>query len=281
MHPLQTASQLARDSLDNARYFESLLERAASLDLIDVSAVTQRVQRLIVRQMEIYVAGRSASISESAAHRIGESTLFTLGLRLKAVPEPINALALLQNASIDDLYSEGRSLADQLFRHTELAYTLERARTSETGNECFDGTFFTALPAFFAAYNPEFSAAEVHITADYPVLYAARNLRGIEFIADYLTQWQTENRFLRLLPEPFTRKSAALYAARAGLNYSELEENLFLIALAALISPEKNECARLLDQLNCDSPAVRDYIAKTADTHKTEWVRMQTAIQNA
>ena len=39
MHSLQTASQLARDSLDNARYFESLLERAASLDLIDVSAV--------------------------------------------------------------------------------------------------------------------------------------------------------------------------------------------------------------------------------------------------
>ena len=50
MHPLQTVSPLARDSLDNARYFVSLLERAASLDLIDVSAVTQRVQRLIVRQ---------------------------------------------------------------------------------------------------------------------------------------------------------------------------------------------------------------------------------------
>lgn len=281
MHSLQTASLLARDSLDDARYFESLLERAASLDLIDVPAVAQRVQRLIVRQMKIYVAGRSASISESAARRIGESTLFTLGLRLKAVPEPINALALLQNVSIDDLYSEGRSLTDRLFRRTELAYTLERARTPETGNECFDGTFFTALPSFFAAYNPEFGAAEAHITADYPVLYAARNLRGIEFITDYLTQWQTENRFLRLLPETFARKAAALYAARAGLNYSELEENLFLIALAALIPPEKNECARLLNHLNCDSTAVRNYIAKTIDTHKTEWMRMRNAIQNA
>ena len=280
MHSLQTASLLARDSLDDARYFESLLERAAALDLIDVSAVMQRVQRLIVRQMKIYVADRSASISEAAARRIGESTLFTLGLRLKAVPEPISALALLQNASIDDLYSEGRSLADRLFRRTELAYTLERTRTPETGNECFDGTFFTALPAFFAAYNPEFGAAETHITADYPVLYAARNLRGIEFIADYLTQWQTENRFLRLLPEPFARKAAALYAARAGLNYSELEENLFLIALAALIPPEKNECARLLDHLNCNSPAVRDYIVKTIDTHKTEWARMRNVIQS-
>ena len=99
----------------------------------------------------------------------------------------------------------------------------------------------------------------------------SRSLRGIEFIAEYLSAWQMENRVLRLLPPGFARRTTAQYAARAGLNYSELEENLFLIAMAASIEPREGECERLLQFLKCDSAAVREYLLKTVATRESEW----------
>ena len=271
MSGLLQSSLLSRDALDESRYAESLIVRATGLNLIDAPALNRRLLALIRRQCETYIAGRSASIAESDAHRIAESTLYTLSLRLKTIPEPIAALALLLNGVLDDLYAEGRAIAGDRIRRSQLAYEIERARTAPTGNECFDGTFFEAIPGFFRFYNPEYGAAETHITADYPVLNVSRSLRGIEFIAEYLSAWQMENRVLRLLPPGFARRTTAQYAARAGLNYSELEENLFLIAMAASIEPREGECGRLLQFLKCDSAAVREYLLKTVATRESEW----------
>lgn len=279
MSALQQSSLLSRDALEESHYIESLVARAAELKLIDAPALNRRLLALIRRQCELYTAGRSASIAEADAQRIAESTLYTLSLRLKAIPEPIAALALLQNGVLDDLYAEGRAIADERIRRAHLMYEIERARTAPTGNECFDGTFFSALPGFFRLYNPEYGAAETHITADYPVLNVSRRLRGIEFIAEYLSAWQIENRLLRLLPPGFARKAAAQYAARAGLNYSELEENLLLIALAASIDPNKAECERLLQFLKCDSAAVRDSLYRAIATHGQEWSLLRSALR--
>ena len=133
MSGLLQSSLLSRDALDESRYAESLIARATELNLIDAPALNRRLLALIRRQCETFIAGRSASIAESDAHRIAESTLYTLSLRLKAIPEPIAALALLQNGVLDDLYAEGRAIADDRIRRAQLAYEIERARTAPTG----------------------------------------------------------------------------------------------------------------------------------------------------
>lgn len=252
-------SSLQRNVLDEGHYAEALLEAAARLDLLgdaDIARLQDAFHRLLTAQCRAYTGGASRSIRAETARSLAESVWFTIDLRLKQFPNPIDALAMLQNRALDSIFQEGRALVDAQVRSAELFYRLERARMYRTGSKCFDSTFFDGFPAFFARYNPAYGAHDRILTADYPVIFEPRGLRGIEFIRGYLDAWQTENRLLRLFPAASVRRCASLYALANDLTLSDLCENLCEITLAAALPSGADQAAgkRLTDKLGCPPP---------------------------
>lgn len=65
----------------------------------------------------------------------------------------------------------------------------------ETPNVYYRSTIADGIKGFFKLYRPQFSAHEIHITADYPVFAGRPELDGIEFIEQYLHCIEAENAF--------------------------------------------------------------------------------------
>lgn len=65
----------------------------------------------------------------------------------------------------------------------------------DTPNVYYRSTIADGISGFFKLYRPQFSAHEIHITADYPIFIGRPDLDGVEFIEKYLRCIQAENAF--------------------------------------------------------------------------------------
>lgn len=80
-------------------------------------------------------------------------------------------------------------------------------------------------------YRPQFSAHEIHITADYPLLAGRPDLDGIEFIEQYLRCFEAENSFCKQF------QPQDIHELLCGLtqDYQSIPMNLFeFVSLSAL-----------------------------------------------
>ena len=260
---LTHSTLLRREELDEGRYAESLIERARTLGM-ELGGFPDGLRALLLRQCRAY-SGGSGSVRRETAARLSESILFTLGVRLRELPQPLDALAWLANGSVEDCWREGRARVDAAVRAAELFYRCALPKMPPLGNHCFQSTFRDGIEAFFREYNPEYAAHERVITADYPVLYPPDGFRGIDFLRRYLDRWQRENRVLNLLPIKSVRQSLSLYALRHQLTPGELNENLCLIALAGTDDALLHSSMARKSAASADLAAIRrDYAAEIA-----------------
>lgn len=254
---------LTRDLLDERHYLPSLLSSASVLGLIDESflpSFQRSFTGLLSRQCRAFAGGHSRSMRAEAAESIGESILFTMSAHLSRF-EPLDALAQLQNRSLEECFIAGRARVDALVKSAELTYMAELRRPLPVPNELLRSTLEGGLSSFFRVYNPEYGAQEIHITADYPVLFFPQGFQGIEFIRRYLDGMVLENRFLRLFSPEILRSLLSAYAAKSGFTLGELHGNLFEIALALSLKKHDSPEA-LLDDLGCASPSLRAYVLR-------------------
>jgi len=91
--------------------------------------------------------------------------------------------------------------------------------------------FWEYFTGFFKLYNPEYSAHEIHITADYPTANPITDLAGIEFIEKYLEAIFYENMFCCQFPAKNINSMLCGYMS----GYSELVINLFTFVLTNAI----------------------------------------------
>ena len=276
MPQLIQPSLLCREQLDERSYLSSLLKAAEELELVDESffdAFHRSFSALLLRQCRAFAGGRSRSVRTETAESIAESILFTLNADLIRF-EPIDALARLQNRSLEECFAEGRARVGMLVKSAELLHLSELRRPLPVRNELLRATLDDGLSAFFRLYNPEYGAQEIHITADYPVREFPQGFQGIEFIRRYLDCIVLENRFLRLLPPDWLRSTLNAYASKNGFTLNDLHGNLFEAALACALplfpSPEA-----MLDRLSCASPGLRAYVLRSCqrDASALEGIR--------
>lgn len=276
MDKLTASSLLRREQLDEHRYAESLLERAAQLGMLD-DAFRQRFLRFLRERLIAYSGGRSRSMRRETALSIAESTLFTLSAHLTAF-EPLDALAQLSNHSLDESFSAGKLRVCEQLRAAELFYRIERCKPIPFASDLLRDTLEGGLSGFFQLYNPEYGAHEIHITADYPVLFDPQGWRGIEFIRRYLDQLALENRFLRLLVPDDLHQSLARYAAKNRSTPHALCDNLCLIALSNLL-PRFETPNSMLDALGCDCDSLRRFILSACRKYDFDLRRIRALIE--
>lgn len=287
MSDLTQSSLLTRGLIDERRYLESLLSAADRLGMTDdvfKARFRQSFQALLVRQCKAFAGGSGSSMRGETAERLAESILFTLSTQLSRF-EPVDALAMLQNGSLEHCYQEGRRQVDRLVQAAELTWRAELRRPLPVENALLRDTLHGGIAGFFKLYNPEYGAQEIHITADYPVLFYPQRWSGIEFIRRYLDNIIMENRFLRLFETAPLHRCLNLYALRNQMTLCELCDNLFVIVLACALRPllppvpVRNRLPaaawQLMTRLECKSSALREYVVRACVGCASDLLRIQ------
>jgi len=184
--------------LDSEHYFQSLIEQAYGKGLLadsDIERLQYECLNLLAYKTERYNAGDSSSIRIEKAQDIMTSNLFTIGLWLKTYPSPDDAVTALQNENINGIYEKGRKRIDTMLASAKMIHAKLLHQLVDTQNVFYSSTIDGGIKGFFKLYYPDFSAHEIHITADYQTFNPMPKLAGIEFIQSYLNGLYYENLF--------------------------------------------------------------------------------------
>ena len=195
---LEKIRVIDRAQLSEEHYFQSLLEQARNKGLLrdnDIERMQYDCLTLLAYKTKRYNGGDSSSIRVEKAQDIMTSILFTLGLWLKTYPNPDDAITALQNEPINELYQKGRKRIDTMLVVTKALHGKLLHQLVDTPNVFYRSTLRNGILGFFKLYYPDYSAQEIHITADYPLFNPIPKVSGIEFIRAYLEAAYYENQF--------------------------------------------------------------------------------------
>jgi len=304
-------SAMDEERLDGADYLQSLVKAAYRLKLIDESCV-ERIQMQILQilsgHVERYTRGESNSVTVEKAQMLTQSILYSLGVRLKSLPDNREALSATTGRPLAEIFEEGVALIRERIGSAEKL--LERAQAGRiiTDLEAYNETVDEALPGFFQAYDPDFSAHETPASIDYPLGHDRMDLTGIEYIFVYLQKLDWENRLcshysdldLQMLLAGYDRHYSGLLVNISQLVLTNALGNLMLggSAMSLRITGDDRErlvrqlagrsgtaisvmlemaLKRLFEELDVDEPSFRQYVRDCADGLA---VRLENALKS-
>lgn len=198
MENIEKISKIKRETLNSEHYFQSLLEKAYISQLlseVELEKIQFDCLALLAKKSERFNGGDSSSIRIEKAQDILASIMFTIGVALKAYPNPDNAVSAVQSIGVEAIHTKGRKRIDILVEQTRKQHLLLVSHLMQTNNVFYSSTIVDGINGFFKLYDADFAAHEIHITADYPVYNKTNRLLGIEFIMQYLKQLYFENMF--------------------------------------------------------------------------------------
>lgn len=213
-------------ALDQKNYWPSLLDAAFSRGLLsdaDIARIQGESAALFVRQADRLTQGESTSMRTERARALTESIAYVLGASLRRCSGADAALERLRCEPLDAIFDHGLTVIRRRLERSRAIHARLKETLFVTRNVFYRSTIVDGLDAFFRLYRPEFSAQEIHITADYPPFLIETGWRGIDFIERYLHALSCENRFLRLFD------AGAVHRLLCGLdeNYQQILMNIY------------------------------------------------------
>jgi len=198
MNSIQKSGRINRDELSEEFYFQALLEKACSLEMLSMQSL-EKVQleclAILAKQTELYNKGNSSSVRIETAKDILDSIMFTIGTALKTYPVSDDAVAAVKSGNMGTFYRQGSKQIDVMIKTAKALHAFILRDVFETDNIFYSPTIIDAINGFFKLYDPAFGAHKIHITADYPVYNPMKKKAGIEFIINYLENICYENLF--------------------------------------------------------------------------------------
>ena len=197
---------------------------------------------LLALKCDEWTRGESSSLPAEKAQEILTSIMYVISLARKEeqsapagfdVDESDSKAAIVQQdgVPISELFEHGLVCVQKKLFSCHMLQRRILKNLFNTPNVFYRSTISGGISGFFKLYSPQFSAHEIHITADYPVCLGRPELEGVEFIEEYLSRIDAENAFCRLF-EPM-----AVHRLLLGLSpdYAQLPVNIFEpVLLAAL-----------------------------------------------
>lgn len=254
MGELDRTRALDDAALDPKNYWPSLIGAALSRGLLsdaDMARIQGESAALFVRQAERLTRGESTSLRAERARELTDSIACVLGASLRRCPGADAALETLRREPLDAIFDRGLTIIRRRLGRARAVHERLKETLFVTRNVFYKSTIVDGLDAFFRLYRPEFSAQEIHITADYPAFLIEKSWRGIDFIERYLHALSCENRFLRFFD------AGAVHRLLCGLdeNYQQILMNIYEPVLTSALC-----CAltgRPVQALDADRAAVR------------------------
>ena len=169
---------------------------------------------LLAQKCDEWTRGESSSLPAEKAQDILTSILYVINLARKDLPD---------NAPVPELFERGLVCVQKKIFSCHMLHRRILKNLFNTPNVFYRSTIAGGISGFFKLYSPQFSAHEIHITADYPVCMGRPELEGVEFIEEYLSRIDAENAFCILFD------SLAVHRLLLGLSpdYWQLPVNIF------------------------------------------------------
>lgn len=238
MNEIVKESRIREENLSGEQYFLSLLNEAFAVGEIEEPEL-MRIQSDAVERFSdkarSYTHGESSSVRTEDAEIIMSSVLYTVGLHLKSLPTPEDAVSALCRENFRDIYISGRKRINiKLATVKKIAEFL--SQNAPKSRAIYYRQAVKKLTArFLSVYNPDFAAHDAAVLPDYPLLVPVNNLVGVEYMQKYLEGLYSETQFLRLF-SPIT-VDTVLYAKNP--EYPETPDNIlhpiFLSAMGAIL----------------------------------------------
>ncbi|MEL7648943.1 MAG: DUF6179 domain-containing protein [Sedimentibacter sp.] len=231
--------KISRDELDERRYLESLLKAALTKEVVDSSFIEKvrfSLLDLLALKCRKYNGIDSSSLRMEVAEDIMKSIVFTLGIWLKNIREPDDALLSLAETGIHKGFDIGFKKLENMVKSTRMFYSIVLNNNISTENYMYNVTINGGIQGFFKLYNSEYTAHKIHITADYPVCFYPDGYQGIEFIRLYLQNIHYENQFIWMFDETAIRQCFALYAINNNESVRDIYMNLYEAVLSASLA---------------------------------------------
>ena len=231
---LEKISIIEKEKLSGEFYFQSLLEQGYSKGLFtdsDIERLQYECLAFLALKVKCFNAGDSSSLRVEKAQEIMASSMFTIGLWLKTYQNPDDAIIAIRNEQIAELYQKGRKRINTMLSATKAIHAKLLHQLIESPNVFYRSTIEGGILGFFKLYCPDFSAQEIHITADYPLYNSAPKLAGIEFIKSYVEAAYYENMFCAYFTSDY------IHHLLCGFHedYQELLINIYEQVLTAAI----------------------------------------------
>lgn len=205
MTNIERYSSSAFKHLHGEAYFTAILQEASvhgHLNDFMLEKIQGQCLMLLAKKSQQYNGGDSSSLKVEVAENIMRSLLYTLGIYLKALPSPEDAIDELKTAEISALYQKGKVLIKEKFAVAQNNYQKIQAGKLKTVNYTYNATVTqNGLGSFFALYDPEYAAHETPGSIDYQLSQPVIGLGGVEYIAKYLENLLLENEFCRYFDE--------------------------------------------------------------------------------
>lgn len=236
-----TLHQIDENRLDERYYTQSLIQQALSCHLLsdaDISGIQSDLMVLLAEQCKKWNHGESSSVPAEKAQDIMTSVLFVIGIKLKSRRSPEQTVELLKNQPVRLLFESGIQIINRKISFSKLLQRKITDNMLETPSNYYRSTIEDGIKGFFKLYRPEFSAHEIHITADYPVFAGRPEAMGIEFIEKYLRCIEAENTFcIQFRPEDIHHLLCGLTS-----DYRSIPMNIFeyvILSVLGLVMSER------------------------------------------
>ena len=169
---------------------------------------------LLAQKCDEWTRGESSSLPAEKAQDILTSILYVISLARK---EPQDTI------SVSELFERGLVCVQKKLFSCHMLQRRILKNLFNTPNVFYRSTIEGGINGFFKLYSPQFSAHEIHITADYPVCQGRPVMEGVEFIEEYLSRIDAENAFCNLF-DP-----VLVHRLLLGLSpdYAQLPVNIF------------------------------------------------------
>jgi hypothetical protein len=204
MSEIERSGIIDSERLSGEFYFRSLLDEAQKNGLVsnnDIEKLQYDCFNLLGEKIDRFTNSESSSVPVETAECISKSLLYTIGIALKSYPTPDDAVNALLNTEVGQLYFKGRRIIDKKIQAAKRLYLSMLKSMIATHNYTYKATLQGGIKGFFKLYRPDYSAQEIHITADYPPFCPINDLAGIEFIHKYIKALYYENLFCRMFSD--------------------------------------------------------------------------------
>lgn len=239
MNEIKKNTNIEKGILDKHNYFDSLIVTAFEKGVINekfVDNIQLEIMNLLALRCRKYTSGESSSVPVETAESIMKSVNYTLGVYLKKIPEPDDALYEIKKKGITQCYLDGLELLKSNVKRARLLYEQVKNSIVKTDNYAYNSTIIGGIQGFFKLYDVEYSAQEIHITADYLVCMYPYRYEGIEFIIRYLKNIWCENRFCNKFSKNNIQRVMSFHAIDYNDNVRDMMFNIYEVVLAYSIA---------------------------------------------
>ncbi len=272
--------------LSNGKLSESLTED-------DEAKIQSKLWQLLARRTELYTLGESSSVRIETAQELLQSINFCLGIYLR---QSGNTKKLFVTADLEELFALGQKALENQIDLGKRLYNKACLTAPEIENISYKDTL-RSIGGFFKHYDYRFFSHIIPCDIDYQLCHAVKdNLKGVEYINQYLGRIIIENDFVRSFEKSRVESLLESYCsdykglliniyeplAANAIGLALLHEDVKALSITALdcerltklfeplsATPAKsalNEAAdRVCTELGINDPSSMRYLRKTAE----------------